>query len=311
MPRPDLTTQGTRRPKPPSVRPTGPLGVRRPNLPGVRRRSISPGLGDRRVIPPGLESFVGAAGLEPAGGSQRGIGGIGAGDPNRGLGTIGPDANSFDPNRAFGRDAGPGVPGFLGDAARDALANPQGRATAPPGRSEQQQRVFDLGSGAEAQGRRFGNNILAPVPFQSFDDFFRARALASQARNFANNPFPAGGGNRFTVDQARTREAGGDPGQSTFIANPFRGAGGAAGGAAGGPPGTQPGAGAVPPQDAAPPGAERLGGGFGSGGSQRDDLGGGAGAGFNLGLQENQAVFAALREQFMRALIPLLGGGLR
>lgn len=291
---------------------------RRPNLPGAPRTSPGQRLGDRRQIPPGLEPFVGAAGRTPIGGANRGTpqqraaqqrnaqitpSSFGPTLPPVGPGQlpIGPEAASFDPNRAFGRDAGPPVPGFLGAAGRNAISPGQGGpgAPAPPGRSEQQQRVFDTGALAQSQGRLFQNSILPPLPFQSFDDFFRANALGRQLRNFNNNPPPPGGGNRFTPDQARIRAAGGDPGSSTFVSGPGQQPTGQVPGG-----GQLPGAGApVPPQSAAPPG-------FGSGGSQREDVGGGAGAGLNVGLIENQAIFAALREQFMRALIPQLVGGL-
>lgn len=263
--------------------------TRRPNLPGVRRSNVrlrgrvSPG-----AVPGGLATGLSPApGLEPLPGSGSSAGTLpGPGPLNTPLTTA---LGSFGSGEGFGapRESFAPVSGFLGDATRSALA-PQGGApqTARLGASAPGQvegltalRQRNLGAQAESQGRLIGNSIVPPVPFQSFQDFFRARSLQRQFQNSIDGP--SGQRNSIPIDQARLRAAG----------QPFEGAQSAGVGGAPGGEAAATSSGATQPLVA------------GAQAQQQQPVAGGLG-GFNLGLAENQALFAALRQAFMRMLVP-------
>lgn len=236
---------------------------------------------------------------------------------------LGPDTGGLNPPATGGfgglggvRQGGFSFGGGLGTGETGRFATPagilaaqQGRGVQFPGPGEGFGSLDAAGIAARQLDPRTGRPLeqpadrtrpglsgtLPPVPFQSFDDFFAMRRLQRQAEIQEQNPFPFGGGFRFTPEQARIRAAGGDPGESTFIGAPGQQATGGVPGAGGGP------AGVAPPgpiqQAGSPTGA------FGSGGSQRDVEPTGL-AGFNAGLLENQAIFAALRDALLQRLIP-------
>lgn len=249
---------------------------------------------------------------------------IGADDPTRGLGQPGPATGGVGPpaTGGFGGIGGVRVGGFsfgggLGVGETGQFATPSGTLAAEQGRGVQfpgpgegfgsldaagiAARNLDPRTGRPLQHpedrRGPGGGLLPPVPFQSFDDFFASRRLARQFQTQIENPFPAGGGFRFTQEQARVRAAGGDPGESTFIGAPGQQA-------AGQLPGGSPSGAAPPIQQAGPPTGAF---GFGRADAAQPSSAAVGTAGQNAGLLEQQALFAALKEAFMERLLGSLG----
>lgn len=262
---------------------------RRPNLPGVTRRAV-PGsrLGNRNLLPPGFESFVNFDGLDAVGGTTRGtpqqradlfrqVGLQGA----RGAGNLPPSGFPPLPSPIGAENIGqPGPDTLAGAGVTPDLTGGRFATGGPSFR----------GQAIQANQRNAARQQRETIPTPGISpETQRQRAItgaaAAQGRLRQGSilpPVPFQSFDDFFAARNLARQF------QIQEQNPAPFGGGGRDAAA--PPAV--------PQAAGPPR-----GSFDAGGPRPEVSGGGVG-GINLGLLENQALFAALRDALLGRLIP-------